>query len=313
MQTPAAEQPNQQYLLDDLYNYPLRSYNAALAWWLLSGFVGGHRYYLNDVRRGLLQTLTLGGGLVWWVADLINLRKLVNNYNGRQMYRRTHRQPPVELDFLPTLDAGQLQAPAPWMQTSAATGTLGKELLVLFVLGLAVGKVCQRMETFEPLVGLGVLSLLLLGAGWLLPLVHLRLVQELLQWDLKLQLYYHANGPGSVGERLWRPLVGLFTLPFQEKRAAEARLYIDICIVVSLFFVAYSLLTGEYLGLLLQRNFAVAIIAWFKDSALSFFLVYTCVSPLGATLIKYKLLGTRQWDALLLVAAMAAGIWVALG
>lgn len=307
---PPAETHNlaeRQYLLDDLYNYPLRSYAGTFMWWLLAGYVGGHRYYLNDVRRGMLQTITLGGGLVWWLLDLWRLRQLLNDYNSRQMYRRTHRLPPLELDFMPTLDVAQLQRPAPWM--AEAKQSMLKELLLLFVLGFAAGTASKEMETFEPLVGLGALSVVLLSANALMPMAHNRLVQELLQWDLKLQLYYHANGTGTVAERLWRPLVGIFTLPFQEKRANEARLYVDICVAVSLFFIAYSVLTGEYWQLLLQRDFTGAVRTWFKESVLSFFLVYACVSPLGATLVGHRLQGARAWDALLLVALMAAGIY----
>ncbi len=50
--------------------------------WLLTGLIGGHRYYLGRWGTGLLQTVTLGGVGVWWLIDLFlvpGLVKAVNN------------------------------------------------------------------------------------------------------------------------------------------------------------------------------------------------------------------------------------------
>ncbi len=38
---------------------------------LLVGFLGIHRYYLGYTAIGVLQTLTFGGCLIWWIIDII--------------------------------------------------------------------------------------------------------------------------------------------------------------------------------------------------------------------------------------------------
>lgn len=38
--------------------------------WLFTGGIGGHRYYLGDVGRGVAMTLTLGGLGIWALIDV---------------------------------------------------------------------------------------------------------------------------------------------------------------------------------------------------------------------------------------------------
>lgn len=47
-----------------------KSLVTAYVLWLLTGLLGGHRYYLGRRKTGLLQTLTLGGLGLWWLLDL---------------------------------------------------------------------------------------------------------------------------------------------------------------------------------------------------------------------------------------------------
>jgi class 3 adenylate cyclase len=42
---------------------------TAFAMWLLLGTFGGHRYYLGRKATGFLQTFTIGGLALWWLAD----------------------------------------------------------------------------------------------------------------------------------------------------------------------------------------------------------------------------------------------------
>lgn len=58
--------------------------NSSVMWilWVLTGLLGGHRYYLGNIGMGVLQTLTAGGFGIWWVLDafLITQRQhAVNN------------------------------------------------------------------------------------------------------------------------------------------------------------------------------------------------------------------------------------------
>ena len=53
--------------------YSDRSRGVALALGLVGGFLGLHRFYAGRVRSGVLMIVTLGGGAVWWLYDLILL------------------------------------------------------------------------------------------------------------------------------------------------------------------------------------------------------------------------------------------------
>lgn len=48
-----------------------KSRTATLLLGIFTGFVGGHRYFVGKTGTGILQTLTLGGLGLWWLADLI--------------------------------------------------------------------------------------------------------------------------------------------------------------------------------------------------------------------------------------------------
>ena len=59
--------------------------SAAVAWllWLLTGLIGGHRYYLGRYKTGILMTLTLGGLGMWWLVDAILLPGMPRSSGGR--------------------------------------------------------------------------------------------------------------------------------------------------------------------------------------------------------------------------------------
>lgn len=48
---------------------PHKSMSTAYILWLVTGLVGGHRYYLGRPATGFLMTITLGGFGVWWMVD----------------------------------------------------------------------------------------------------------------------------------------------------------------------------------------------------------------------------------------------------
>lgn len=48
-----------------------KSRTTALILNLLTGFVGGHRFFAGKVGTGILMACTLGGLGLWWVYDLV--------------------------------------------------------------------------------------------------------------------------------------------------------------------------------------------------------------------------------------------------
>ena len=48
-----------------------KSRTTALILNLLTGFVGGHRFFAGKVGTGVLMVCTLGGLGLWWVYDLV--------------------------------------------------------------------------------------------------------------------------------------------------------------------------------------------------------------------------------------------------
>lgn len=47
-----------------------KSKGALYLLWFFTGGIGGHRYYLGDVGRGVAMTLTLGGLGLWAFIDV---------------------------------------------------------------------------------------------------------------------------------------------------------------------------------------------------------------------------------------------------
>ena len=42
---------------------------------LFGGYLGLHRYYMGHTGIAILQSMTLGGLLIWWISDLIRIVK----------------------------------------------------------------------------------------------------------------------------------------------------------------------------------------------------------------------------------------------
>jgi hypothetical protein len=62
----------------------------ALAIGALTGFAGGHRFYVGKVGTGILQLCTLGGLGLWWLVDLILIGSgEFRDVHGRRLARWT--------------------------------------------------------------------------------------------------------------------------------------------------------------------------------------------------------------------------------
>ncbi len=62
-----------------------RKKSTAVAWilWLCLGGIGGHRYYLGYVGRGIAMTLTLGGLGFWALIDAFFIQGALRKVNDR--------------------------------------------------------------------------------------------------------------------------------------------------------------------------------------------------------------------------------------
>lgn len=49
--------------------------------WLFLGGIGGHRYYLGDIGRGILMTITIGGLGIWTLIDAFFIGKRLQEKN----------------------------------------------------------------------------------------------------------------------------------------------------------------------------------------------------------------------------------------
>lgn len=65
--------------------YEKRKKSKLVAWllWLFLGGIGGHRYYLGHIGRGILMTLTLGGLGIWTLINAFFINKWVDRHNEK--------------------------------------------------------------------------------------------------------------------------------------------------------------------------------------------------------------------------------------
>ncbi|HWS34435.1 MAG TPA: TM2 domain-containing protein [Actinoplanes sp.] len=49
--------------------------------WLLTGIIGGHRFYLGDTGRSVAMLFTLGGLGLWTLADALFIARRVDTIN----------------------------------------------------------------------------------------------------------------------------------------------------------------------------------------------------------------------------------------
>ncbi|MGE7191796.1 TM2 domain-containing protein [Lysinibacillus fusiformis] len=61
-----------------------KSKGVAYALWVYTGIVGGHRYYVGDTKKALAMTLTLGGLGIWAIADILQIERIVHEYNVKE-------------------------------------------------------------------------------------------------------------------------------------------------------------------------------------------------------------------------------------
>ncbi|MDH5642850.1 MAG: TM2 domain-containing protein [Gemmatimonadota bacterium] len=110
-----------------------RSRAVALVIGALTGWVGGHRFYVGKPGTGLLQMFTLGGFGVWWLYDMVLV--------GFGVFRD-----------------GEDKRVARWMEGDMVAGSLGKDKISeevldeLEILREEVQELSERVDFAERLL-----------------------------------------------------------------------------------------------------------------------------------------------------------------
>lgn len=298
-------------VLEDLYRYRRKSRSIAWSLWVLTGFMGGHRFYLDRTVTGILMLVTGGGGLIWWVVDAFLLSGMVEAYNREQGQRERAGFPPIALDFMPALrEANALDRRPEWAAKRAGLWRLLGDAIVLLVAGTALGAVSAEQGNFEAVTAiLALIAITNVGARWE-KLARLPLLRELDRWSHRLRLFYHSNDPGSPLSLLVRPIVGPLTAFFSKRARGEVRLYLQLG---AAFVIIFTLFDFGQAAAAARSGIAVAADVLVRDLILTFINVYAFATPIGATLTTHLLLERTDWVLWALsglsVAAMGLGFF----
>jgi hypothetical protein len=305
-------------VLADLYLYPRKREWVAFTLWLLLGWFGAHRFYLERQGTALLMLFTGGGALVWWALDGFHVKSMARSYNTEQDLRRRLGEPPRELDFMPPLSRDVLARPPEWTErwrrgsAGSRAFRLAGDMIVLLVTGIVLGAVARRAGVYEAILAILVLAGLTAAGAGSRVLNDLPVLRELVRWSHRLRLFYYFNKPGNPFALLVRPLSATITAPFRRRDRAEVRLYLQLGGVFTLLFLLVDL--GEEL-------FAEGISAlapaslfglWVKEATVTFLVIYAFATPIGAVLTLHLLMRRthtvpRLLSALVVV-AMAIGL-----
>lgn len=293
-------------VLEDLYRY--RRKRSVTAWllWLFTGWMGGHRLYLDRTGTAILMLFTGGGLMLWWLIDAFRLPAMVAAYNQDQERRQASGLPPISLAFMPPLGVGRVSAKPAWAGDRNGRLRLVGDVLVLVVAGIVLGRTTAGTGSFEALAAiLALIAITNLGARWE-GLARLPLLHELDRWSHRLRLFYHTNDPGGPLSLLLRPLVGPVSALFRKRARAEVRLYLQLG---GVFVIGFTLIDVGSALVMTSGAFNESVTVLIKDMAFDFVMVYAFASPIGATLTSHLLL--ERTDVILW--ALSALTIVALG
>ena len=280
---------------------------VALPLCVLTGLMGGHRFYLERTGTGVLMLLTGGGMGVWWLVDLLRLRSMVTYFNADQALRRREGRPPVGLDFL---EETEVPAAARMAEPSLVS-TVGDAVVAGFA-GLMTGAMAVAVGVPEPFVV--VLALLVaVNASLRRVRTEIPVLRELLEWEAQLLAFYRRVPPGGPIGLLLRPLIGAVSAPFSKRARSEARLYLELGGVFLVLFMIQDLVT-DYAPTVMESGLSSVPQAWFEDLVQAFLMVYALSTPVGATLNKQLVLRrSSRWVAgLSAVVVIGMGLGVAL-
>lgn len=283
-------------VLAELYTYPRRRPLVAFVLWALTGWFGGHRFYIGRPGTGLLMLLTGGGMLVWWVVDGFLIAGMVREYNEDQALRERVRQPPRELDFMPPLSREVLAQPPEWTTKWRESGVmrgglrLTGDVFVLLITGMGLGAIAAEAGVHEAVLTVSVLAGLTVAGARSGAISHLPVIRELIRWNHRLRLFYYYNKPGRPLALLFRPVTAAVLAPFSRRSRAEVRLYLQLGGVFTLFFTAIDVIEA------LAENGVSALgpvslaSLWLREATTTFMVIYAFATPIGAALTRNLLM-----------------------
>jgi len=282
----------QAHLAEELATYPKKDFSVAFWAWLLTGWFGGHRFYMEKPLTGALMAISSGGFFIWWIIDFFQLRKMVEAFNSEQDRRQKEGLPPIRLGFIPSVYVDFTQPP-PWHKKETRAGLKGvifdAAMLMLFAAILA--GFASGTDRPEPVVAALVTLVLIVFLDRLLPWFHKPIIHEIIHLDYKLRLFYYFNEPGSTFKLILRPVFGIYLALFQKKARAEVKLYFEICTAFAAFFLFFDLISGEIFEIKSIRDLIEKIL---KSLLLNFLGIYMFVGPIGATLTKHVLIKSSK-------------------
>lgn len=308
-------------VLGDLYAYRRKRRVVAWLFWAVLGWLGAHRFYLERPGTGLVQMLTGGGLLVWWVADAWSIGKLVDAHNTEQSMREERGLPPVELAFMPPRSVDVLHEPPEWTLRWSQRGRAWRamrlfgDLLVLMVAGASLGALAGVEGGTEAAFAAVVLITVTLLGGQARWLNDIPLARALFRWSHRLRLFYYFNRPGTPPGLLVRGATGLLLAPFRRRDRAETRLYLELGAAFTVAFIAADVVEDVLVPLFSTGLAAITPLRlagiWFQELFLTFLVTYAFAAPIGAVLTLYLL--TRRTHTMPRILGAFTLLFMALG
>lgn len=298
-----------------LFEYPRKRRWRAYVLWVVTGLMGGHRFYLRHHGTAALQFLTGGGLMIWWIVDAFLIPRYVREHNEEQERREAERRPPVALAFLGDDPDTSLEGMPGWADRRTGLSSVLGDVAVLTVAGIGLGAISVDIGTYRAILAVALLALVLNLAGRLEELRDEPVVGDLLDWSWRLRIFYHRVGPGSAWSRLFRSVTAFVVDPFRERRRAEAELYLQLGGAAAILFGLVEVGTDVVSPLLSGAAVGDLIGGWLESTFATFLLVYAFAVPVGATLSrpllarrpKGELWGLTAWTALCAAAGLAVG------
>ncbi len=296
-----------QEVIDELYCPKPKYVPIALALAVFLGLFGGHRFYLGKTLTATLMFLTLGGGLVWWFADIYRIKRLVIAHNCREKERQEAGLPPWDLAFLPSRENFIIDEPPAWLNKRSSKSRVFGSLFLLLLIGFILGVIAGPTDTYEPTIILGIFILASLTTARLRLTANIPIIASLMRWVHKLRLYYYSVDPGNIWLLGLRPIIGIFYAPFNKKARAEVGLYFELGLIFSIIFMASDLIE------IAQHDSILAGIGETLVELLQTLLfTYLFVAPIGALLTTQILLSRRDWVIWLLSFACIYSVYLGL-
>ncbi|MDE2943900.1 MAG: TM2 domain-containing protein [Gemmatimonadota bacterium] len=291
-------------VLDQLYSYRPKREGIAYPLWLLTGIFGGHRFYLDRPGTGFLMLLTLGGGGLWWLVDVLLVPRMVRKFNEDQARRQFLGLAPRQLAFMPA--KGEMLPPEPhWAAKRRTRVRLVADSVVMMLAGGSMGAFARGFGVYEPIIAvLALIAITLLGTRWT-ALSQLPVLRGFDRWAHRLRLFYYTNDPGGALSLAFRQVLAMFAI-LRKRRRAEAKLYLQFGVWFTIIFTVFDLIEAGIGG---PGGFDPGSLM--MDYFQTFFAIYAFAAPIGAVLNKHVLL--QRSDRVIWVLSGVAVLFILTG